>query len=207
MENLIRIKNLPGPSLCDFCEKIFIAGYVIVANVFTWYVLPEMLFLTNPFVIGLGVLFPVGGMLFGGMKGCARGALILPGSIVFINAAFFPFYLLWWLGGLSGAYLTTMAFPVFGNVFMFVAFLILILIILFTGLMGITEYRYKKNLVPSDESEDYKSPSFSMTPRGWEMGLMFRIFISPVITGLPVNAVKPKCQLQVTDNSGSEQRK
>jgi hypothetical protein len=169
-ENLIRVKNIISPSLRDFIESFCILGYVVVANVFTWYVLPEMLFLTNPYIIGLSVLFPIGGLLLGGLKGFAKGALIFPAGIALINAAFFPFYFLWWLAGLLFAFLKSQPFPIAINVANFLVLSFLTLYLLFLAFICILDIRNRKDEGVSGDYDDYSSPTFTMDIWGGRWG-------------------------------------
>jgi len=170
MDYLTGIKNFLGPSLREFIENCCIVGYIGIANVWTWYMLPEMLFLKNPSVIGLSVLFPIGGLLLGGLNGFFKASLIFPFGIALINAAFFPFYLLWWLCGLLYGFLKIIPFPIVANLGNFVVLIIVSLPLLFLAFVSILEPYREKKKPESDDFDDYSSPTFTPTLWGGRWG-------------------------------------
>lgn len=170
MDCITRIKNAPGPSLRDCIGSFCIFGYFAIANVWTWYVIPEMIPLKNPYIIGLMVLCATGGLLFRGLKGLVMGALFIPAGIGFINGSFFPIFFIGWLIGLLFAFLTTLPFPLAGNVGKFIVYSSGVLVFLFLALLYSTDTGQKNDDPASDEYDDYSSPTFTMTLWGGRWG-------------------------------------
>jgi hypothetical protein len=170
VDRLTGIQNFPGPSLRGFLETCCILGYIVLANVWTFYFLPEMMFLDNPWVIGVSILFPAGGLLLGGLNGLVKGSLIFPFGIALINAAFFPFYLLGWLGGLAYGFLRTIPFPLVGSLGNLAVLILVLLPLLLMAVIGIFAHDRDERNPESDEADDYSSPSFTPALGGGRWG-------------------------------------
>lgn len=170
MDYFTRIKNALGPSLMDFIGSFCIFGYFVIANVWTWYFIPEIIPVKNPYILGLMVICATGGLLFRGLKGLAMGTLFIPAGIALINGSFFPIFFTGWLIGLLFAFLTTIPFPLAGNVGNFIVYSSGILVFLFLALLYITGNGQKNDDPVSDEHDDYSSPTFTMTLWGGRWG-------------------------------------
>jgi hypothetical protein len=160
MDWITTIKETLGPSLRDFGVNFCFFGYFVIANVWTWYVFPEMVPVKNPYIIGMVVLCAIGGLLFGGLKGLVIGTLFVPAGIALINASFFPIFFICWLIALLFAFLTTIPFPIAGNAGYFIGYSLCIFFLLFLVHLHINGYGQKNDAPVSDEFDDYSSSKF-----------------------------------------------
>lgn len=161
MDIVTEIKSFFGPTRGVFMMNILILGYFIIANIWCWYMIPEAPLVTHPLFLFPLVFFSLFGLLCGGLKGFAYGAYLIAGSVVILNGAFFPIFFIGWLLGQLFTFLTTIPFPVAGNVGNFIAFLLTGLAILVVVLLFIISQLYWKKEPLSDEHEDYSSPTFT----------------------------------------------
>ncbi len=170
MDLIPGIKKFLGPSLRDVIENFCIFGYFAIANVWTWYIIPDMIPVNNPYIIGMIVLCAIGGLLFRGFRGLVLGALLFPAGIALINGSFFPIFFFGWLIGLLFAFLTTIPFPVAGNVGIFLVYLFCTVGLVFLAGLFVLDKGHGKNEAVSDEQDDYSSPSFTMDLWGGRWG-------------------------------------
>jgi len=172
MDFFAETKKIFGPTRRDFIENILILSYFIIANVWSWYFIPEVQLIISPFFLFPLFFFAFVGLIFGGLKGCAYGAALIPGSLIVMNAAFFPIFFAAWILGLLAAYLSTIPFPLAGSVGKFLFYSLAGLALLFLILLLVIDHIYGKKPPVSreDESDDYSSPGFTMSAGGGRWG-------------------------------------
>jgi hypothetical protein len=158
---ITELKIFFGPTLPEFMVNVGFLGYVVIANVWTWYVMPDMIPVNNPYINGMIVLCAIGGLLFWGLKGFVSGALLFPAGILFINAAFFPIFFICWLISLVFEAIRYIPFPVTGTVGFLILYSWSFLTFLFVMVCWIEEYRRNLTTDFTDDVNDYSSPTFT----------------------------------------------
>jgi hypothetical protein len=158
---ITELKIFFGPTLPEFMVNVVFLGYIVIANVWTWYVMPDMIPVNNPYINGMIVLLAAGGLLFWGLRGFVFGALLFPFGILFINAVFFPIYFICWLIALAFESVKNIPVPVAGTVGLLLLYLVGFLTFLFAMVCWIEEYRRTLTNDMLDDADDYSSPTFT----------------------------------------------
>ena len=164
-----RIKNIFGPSRRDFILNLGIFGYCIVANLWTFYMIPSLI-PSWQIVIGFAIVGAIGGLLMRGLRGLVIGACLMGISFALINVAFFPIFFIWYLLGMFFKFLSSIPIPITGNVGTLVIYLFFTLYLFILVIGFCSSYKHHKEGHTYEEYEDYSSPTFTMTYYGGRWG-------------------------------------
>jgi hypothetical protein len=169
MNYVTSIKNFFGPSLRDLFINLGLFGYMVIASWWTFN-MTDFPRLPLGYLVGFAIVCSIGGLLFGGLEGLIKGALVIPFAIGSICAVFFPIFFIAYLIGVVSAFLATIPLPLVGNA-RTLAMVLLFVLFLFILSIGIwADFKLSKEHDTIDESEDYSSRTFTMDLWGGRWG-------------------------------------